>query len=174
MNLYRDIPCDHYDMVNEEILDFIQRAEIHKSQEFWNPVDLKTFFRACPGFFKWAAKQGLMIESIAITVGNNECPLRPHVDTPPARFKLSWPIANSNTTWNRWFEPIGPDPDVEVNELGGLSYNNINDLREIDRRRVDRPGIIDASVPHDIWYESPGVFPRLGMQCKLRKEPESL
>lgn len=174
MNLYRDLPCVDYDVVNTQMLDFILSTGISESPTFWNPVDIKLFFRSCPNFFRWAAHQELMIESVAITVGRSERPLRPHRDTPPARYKLSWPIANSDMTWNRWFAVNVEHPDVEINELGGLSYNDINDLKEIGRRRVDRPGIIDAGVPHDVWYESPGRFPRLGLQCKLRKEPESL
>lgn len=174
MSLYKDVECQNYHAINEQILAFVKDQGIDSSSTFWNAVDIKIFLRACPLFFKWTMQHNLMLDGVAVTVGKSERPVRPHVDTPPARFKLSWPIANSDMTWNRWFEVIVPDPDVEINELGGLAYNNLDHLREIDRRRVDRPGLIDAGIPHDIFYEKPGLFPRLGLQCKLRQEPDTL
>jgi len=152
----------------------VQDQHIHRKEKFWNPVDPKVFFRACPLFFRWTVQQNIILDGVSVTVGNNLRPLRPHVDTPPARYKLSWPIANSDMTWNRWFEVIAPDPDVEINELGGLAYNNLDQLREIGRRRVDSPALIDAGIPHDVWYEQSAPFPRLGLQCKLIKEPQTL
>ena len=174
VNLYRNLVCQDYQSVNSQILSFVQDKGIDHSQVFWNPVDTKIFLQACPLFLTWTMQQRVMIDSVSVTVGNNESPLRPHVDTPPAKFKLSWPIANSDMTWNRWFEIVVSDPDVEINSLGGLAYNDIRQLREIGRRKVDSPALINASIPHDVWYESPGVFPRLGLQCKLLREPQEL
>ena len=171
MNLYKIIECDNYQNINREILAFVQNNELEKSTDFWNPVDIKEVLSECPLFKKWIFDSKLHIKTIAVTVGNKFGCCGPHTDTPPARYKLSWPILNTKNTFNRWYK-IKDETDFIINELGGKSYK-IDNLEEIESNEVLFPMIIDAGIPHDVYIKEE-KFPRLGLQCQLFKEPDSL
>jgi len=94
-----------------------------------------------------------------------------HIDTPPAVNKLSWPILNTKNTYNRWFAAKSSLVSIKINELGGQSYLNAHELEEIGRMEVVDPCIINAGIPHDVWFTEPAVFPRIGLQCMLFQEP---
>ena len=175
MNCFQELNCENYTDINNEILHYINKLNIvEKSTVFWNPLNVIEMSKSVPSFSKWAYDQKLKISTIALTIGKNDYPERIHVDTPPARYKLSWPILNSNNSFNRWFKVISSNPKIEINSLGGTVYTDITDLEEICRRRVDFPAIIDAGIPHDVVFDGLVVQPRLGLQCQLFVEPTSL
>ena len=176
MNLYRELSCDDYQEINKEILDHVDGIGLIDTTEvFWNPVSTVDFLKATPLFKNWAVKNKLLIRSIAVTIGKDiEC-CGPHIDTPPARYKLSWPVLNADQSFNRWFRVKVPDPKTVINGYNGLAYSNIEDLEEIDRRILTSPAIIDAGVPHDVQFlTSQPIFPRVVLQCQLFNEPELL
>ena len=175
MNCYKKLPCDNYNKINQEILKYVQLVlDVDNATVFWNPVPVVDFVRATPLLQTWLREQKLQIKSLAVTIGINQNCCGPHLDTPPARFKLSWPIQNCATTFNRFFQTKNSNGQTHVNHLGGTSYLNLDELTEIDRMRVDSPALIDAQQPHDVWFETDSKFPRLGLQCHLMKEPEYL
>jgi hypothetical protein len=175
VNYFQELICEDYISINSEILDYVNRLDIvEQSTVFWNPLNVTDMMKFAPSFLKWTCEQKLKIYSVALTIGKNNYPVRIHVDTPPARFKLSWPILNSDNSFNRWFKVISADPKIEKNPLGGTVYTNISDLQEICRRRVNFPAIIDAGTPHDVVFEGEIIMPRLGLQCQLLMEPRSL
>jgi len=175
MNCYKKLPCDNYIEINQEILEHVQLVlDIDNPTEFWNPVPAVDFVRATPALQTWLREQKIQIKALAVTIGTNQNCCGPHVDTPPARFKLSWPIQNCNTTFNRFFQTKNYNSQTHINHLGGTSYLNFDELIEIDRMRVDSPALIDSQQPHDVWFEPGSQFPRLGLQCHLMKEPEYL
>ena len=174
MNYYKKLSCYNYEEINQEILSHVMTVlDVDNTPSFWNPIPVVDFVRATPLFQIWLKAQKLQIKALAVTVGTHKDCCGPHQDTPPARFKLSWPIRNSETTFNRFFKSNN-DCKTDINELGGITYPNINDLIEVDRMRVDLPALIDAQQPHDVWFEPQSKFPRLGLQCQLMKEPEQL
>lgn len=173
--LYKNLACDNYNEINHEILDFIKAQDIiNQSTRFWNDVAVSSMFTKCPLFFKWAGSHELKISAVGITVLKSIDQLpRPHIDTAPARYKLSWPVLNTNNTYNAWFSPV-PDAKFEINSLNGKAFVDRNELTEIARRMVNQPGIIDAGVPHDVGFIGDPVLPRVGLQCKLFNEPTTL
>lgn len=175
MNYYKELACNNYKEINQEILDYVMFAvNVDHPDDFWNPVPVINFVQATPLFQQWLKQQSIRIKTLAVTVGTHSDCCSVHIDTPPAVYKLSWPIQHSETTWNRWFQPITENCDIEVNRWGGCIYKNISQLKEVARKRVDSPMIIHAGIPHDVWFEPNSTFPRLGLQCQLMKEPDQL
>jgi len=172
MILYKKLECNNLSQINDEILQYIHKKKFD-SRKFWNPVDTIEFLKATPKFKIWWSNNQLPIKSVAITQGLSDDCCGPHTDTPPSRYKLSWPVLNTERTWNRWFLS-DPDCQTQVNYLGGITYLNYNQLQEIGRMQVDQPAIIATGVPHDVWCEPNAVFPRWGLQCQLFIEPTSL
>jgi hypothetical protein len=176
MNLYKEIPCENYSEVNAEILRYITSLGfVESTQAFWNPIDSVEFFKNTPLFQKWTMINNIMIKSVAVTVGKRPDCCGPHVDTPPARYKLSWPVLNTEQSFNRWFREKNSDCQTVTNSYEGKTYLNPDDLEEIGRRTVSCPAIIDAGIPHDVQFlvHDP-VWPRIGLQCQLFKEPTVL
>jgi hypothetical protein len=175
MNYYKKLPCNNYDNINQEIHKYVLSVlDISNPTAFWNVVPVIDFVKATPMFQTWLREQNLQIKALAVTIGTNQNCCGPHVDAFPARFKLSWPIQNCDTTFNRFFQIKNPNSQTHVNHLGGTSYLNLDELAEVDRMRVDSPALIDAQQPHDVWFEPNSKFPRLGLQCHLMKEPKYL
>lgn len=175
MNYYKELSCDNYEEINQEILTYVLTVvDTNNVNHFWNPVPVLGFVKNTPLFQTWLTQQDLKIKALALTVGTHPHCCGPHVDTPPAVYKLSWPIQHTETTWNRWFQELVDRCDVETNHLGGRQYNNMDQLKEIDRKQVDHPMLIYAGIPHDVWFEEGSKFPRLGLQCQLIKEPKQL
>jgi hypothetical protein len=174
VNYYKHVPCENYNSINKEIVEFISKFNIiEHHRQFWNPISVVDFLRACPQFADWAKQQDVRIKTLSVTLGFiNRCCIA-HTDTPPARFKLSWPVMNTDNTYNRWFS--APDTATkEVNDYGGITYLVDSELIELDRVCVDRPMIIDAGTIHDVWVDGTIVPPRVGLQCQLVKEPKEL
>ena len=171
MNYYKILECKNYQEINQELIDFVIKNNLGSSVNFWNPVDIKELYKACQLFKQWIIDTKIPIKSVAVTVGNKISCCGPHVDTPPARYKLSWPILNTQQTFNRWYK-IKDETIYKINELGGKFYN-IDNLEEIESIEVLAPMIIDAGIPHDVYIKEE-KFPRLGLQCQLFKEPDSL
>lgn len=172
---YRELECPEYESINAEILAWIDSlGGLSSSTSFWNPAPINDFVKQCPQMISWLIKNQLMIRSIAITYGIHANCCGPHTDSPPARFKLSWPVKNCTNTFNRWFRPCVPSPASQINNLGGTQYTSIDDLEEITRREVTGPALIDAGTIHDVWFSPDAVPPRIGLQCQLMKEPSSL
>jgi hypothetical protein len=175
MNYYKKLLCNNYNEINQEILKHVSMVlDIENSIKFWNPIPVLDFIKTTPLFRVWLQEQQLQIKALAVTIGTHRECCGPHKDTPPARFKLTWPIQNNETTFNRFFQPTSNQSTTEINYLGGTRYLNLDELIEVDRMRVDSPAIIDAQQLHDVWFELNSKFPRLGLQCHLMKEPEHL
>lgn len=175
VNYYRRLPCDAYVEINEELKSYITPLGlIDTATVFWNPIDVLPLFNACPKFLKWTHANGLKISAMSLTVARNDYPVRPHIDTAPARFKLSWPMMNSTNSYNRWFKLNTTTPTTEINHLGGIVFLNHDELEHIETMCVDRPSLIDAGTPHDVIFEGDPVYPRVGFQCQLFNEPKSL
>lgn len=172
MILYKKLTCENLAQINQQILTYIDTLDLDH-EAFWNPVDALTFMKHVPLFQYWLLKNGLPVKRLAVTVGTHVRCCEPHTDTPPSRYKLSWPVLNTEHTWNRWFQ-ARPDCQSLINALGGTSYLEMDKLEEIDRMRVDSPAMIATGVPHDVWFEPEAVYPRIGLQCQLFKEPSSL
>ena len=176
MNLFREISCNNYSKVNKEILDYINNIGlIDSSKVFWNPIDIVEFLKSVPLFQQWTVKNKIMIKSVAVTIGRNIQCCGPHIDTPPARYKLSWPVLNAEQSFNRWFREKTSGAKTVVNLYNGLTYLDLDDLVEIGRRATNGPAIIDAGIPHDVQFlvDKP-VWPRIVLQCQLFKEPDLL
>lgn len=170
--LYKKLNCGNLSQINLEILHYINTKQFNNS-DFWNPVDMIEFMNSTPLFTTWWLDNKLPIKSVAITQGLHADCCGPHTDTPPSRYKLSWPVLNTERTWNRWFRATDNTP-IEINSLGGTSYLDVSTLTEIDRMRVDQPALIRTDIPHDVWFEPDAEFPRWGLQCQLFLEPEHL
>jgi hypothetical protein len=173
MILYKKLTCDNLEHINQEIYSYVQTLNLdHKL--FWNPVDVLAFMKNTPLFQHWLLKNGLPIRRLAVTIGTHADCCVPHADTPPSRYKLSWPVINTERTWNQWFEPIEDPCATEVNPLGGITYTKLNQLQEIGRMQVDSPALIRVDIPHSVWFESTARYPRIGLQCQLFTEPAAL
>jgi len=158
--------------INQQILNFVAEKDlVNTSQHFWNPIPAVEFLQSVTLFHPWLAQHQLKLHSIAVTIGKKLDCCGIHIDTPPAVNKLSWPVLNSRGTFNRWYQPLVENPTVQVNELGGRSYLDANELEEIGRMEVIGPCVINAGIPHDVWIQKPAQFPRIGLQCMLFQEP---
>ena len=173
--LYKNLLCHNYEEINQQILYFINEQDIiNKSKDFWNDISVSLMFPRCPLFFDWARSHGIKISAIGITILKRIDQLpRPHIDTAPARYKLSWPVLNTKNTYNAWFSTKS-DAKTQINKLNGKAFVDRNDLIEITRRMVNQPGIIDAGIPHDVGFVGDPILPRIGLQCKLFNEPITL
>lgn len=172
---YRELDCPDYDAINAEILAWIEsQPGLCSSDQFWNPIELRSLLSACPRFSLWCRSLDLRIKTIAVTVGQDPGCCGPHTDTPPARFKLSWPVKNTQGTWNCWYRPRVSQPTSVINQLGGSTYLDRSELEEIGRREVLRPAIIDAGVIHDVVTGPNTQWPRIGLQGQFFTEPQSL
>jgi hypothetical protein len=175
MKLYKNLPCDNYTQINNQVVAYIESTGIvQHSDQFWNALPTVEFIRATPLFRAWAESNGLKLHSLALTVGRGPDCCGMHTDTPPAQFKLSWPIQNTAHTFNRWFRPVVQHPLHCTNALGGRQFTNPNQFEEIERRELLTPCIIHAGVPHDVWIDAQAQYPRLGLQCMLFNEPGEL
>jgi len=174
MNLYKDLSCPNYEQINQDLLHWISDLNIEFA-DFWNPIDPRSLIKTVRSFASWLKDSDLLISSAAVTYGTNIHCCGPHIDTPPARFKLSWPIKNNKGSWNRWFEIKTACAEPPMNHWGGKIFHDPENLREIARREVLGPAIIDAGIVHDVWFDSAHPqWPRVGLQCKLFKEPSEL
>lgn len=176
MNYWKELDCNNYVNINQEILSWIERQPfVKETNEFWNQIDTKDLINSCPLFKQWLLDQKLYVKSIAVTYGTHVNCCGVHIDTPPAKFKLSWPVKNTKGTWNRWFKETGSSEKF-VNYNGGTSFKDLSGLEEIARNELLVPCIIDAGIPHDVWYPDTTIpiFPRIGLQGHLIKEPSSL
>jgi hypothetical protein len=172
MKLFKNLTCDNYTEINNQIKEYVNSTNIvEESTKFWNLLPTIEFVKATPLFREWLNSQGLKLHSIALTVGRDAGCCKIHTDTPPAVNKLSWPIQHTQHTFNRWFRSKIENPTIKINNLGGCSYLDISQLEEIGRMEVTTPCIINARIPHDVWFDYPGVFPRIGLQGMLMKEP---
>lgn len=172
MKLYKYLQCDNYQEINQQILNFVNETKlIESSKHFWNPISAVDFLKSNPLFYYWMNQQQLKLHSLAVTIGRTLDCCSIHTDTPPAVNKLSWPVLNTQGTFNRWFRPTVENVKVQINPLGGTCYINIDELEEIGRMEVVRPCIINAGIPHDVWIQEPAQFPRIGLQCMLFQEP---
>jgi hypothetical protein len=176
MNLYQELQCHNYQEINQQILDYVYGSGlIDSSTTFWNPINTVDFLKAAPLFRQWTATNKVMISNVAVTIGKSLQCCEPHIDTPPARYKLSWPVLNCEQSFNRWFKKKVSNPITIVNMYNSLMYINIDELEEIGRRTVTGPAIIDAGVPHDVQFLTNNpVWPRIGLQCQLFNEPRLL
>lgn len=172
MILYKKLVCENLSQINQQIMQYIDTLDLD-AEAFWNPVNTVEFVKNTPLFEYWLLKHGLPVKRIAVTVGTHVRCCEPHTDTPPSIYKLSWPVLNTEYTWNRWFRS-SPNCQTLINPLGGTSYVDFDELEEIDRMRVDSPAIIATGIPHDVWFQSDAHFPRIGLQCQLFKEPSTL
>jgi hypothetical protein len=170
--LYKKLSCNNLEQINQQILLYLQTITFDQDT-FWNPVDVIDFVQAVPEFVDWCRQNQLMIKTLAVTQGFHDLCCGPHTDTPPCKYKLSWPVSNTSHTWNRWFQAQG-HADIETNALGGVTYLNPNQLKEIGRMQVDQPALIAVSVPHDVWFDPLAQYPRIGLQCQLFTEPLSI
>jgi hypothetical protein len=175
VNYYKRLSCDNYIEINQELKNYITSLGlIETTKNFWNPIDVLPLFKACPKFLKWTHSNELKISAMALTVARSDYPVNPHIDTAPARFKLSWPVMNSTNSYNRWFKLNTSTPTIEINHLGGTTFLNHNELEHIETMCVDRPSLIDAGIPHDVIFKGVPVYPRVGFQCQLFNEPKLL
>jgi hypothetical protein len=175
MKLFKSLPCNNYTEINNQIKEYINATGIvETTTEFWNALPTVDFVKATPLFREWMSLQGLRLHSLALTVGREAGCCNIHTDTPPAKFKLSWPIQNTIHTYNRWFRPLVENPSASTNLLGGTIFTNSNQLEEIERMELVSPCIIHARVPHDVWANEQAQWPRLGLQCVLFNEPKEL
>ena len=175
MKLFKSLPCENYIEINNQIKKYIDSTGIVKTtSEFWNNLPTVEFVKATPLFREWMNLQGLKLHSLALTVGKDAGCCSMHTDTPPAKFKLSWPIQNTAHTYNRWFRPMVKNPDATINLLGGTTFTKSTQFEEIERMEVTWPCIIYAGIPHDVWADETAQWPRLGLQCMLFNEPERL
>ena len=175
IRLYRELNCPDYDSTNAEILAWIEsQPGLCVSEQFWNPVELRSLLLACPRFAGWCRSQDLLLRTVAVTVGRDPNCCGPHTDTPPARFKLSWPVKNTTDTWNCWYRTNTDTPVTKIDRHGGVNYIHASELEEINRREVISPSIIDAGVIHDVVAGPNARWPRIGLQGQLFSEPKSL
>jgi hypothetical protein len=174
MKLYQELECENYNKINEEIKKWIWSQEILQSKCFWNPIDTAALLKNCPSFVAWCRSISFSIKSIAVTVAQSPDCCGPHIDTLPARYKLSWPVLNTADTWNCWYKLNYDSPTVQINALGGKSYLDRNQLVEIYRREVISPALIDAGVIHDVTAGPGAQWPRIVLQCQLFNEPDNL
>jgi hypothetical protein len=176
INYYRTLKCDSYSDINQQILTHLLDLNfIDSTNEFWNPINIVDLFRRAPLFQTWLQDSNLKIKSVAVTVGKqlNCCGI--HIDTPPARYKLSWPVLNTHQSYNRWFKELVNDCTCTTNSLGGKIYQDESQLEEVARMTVTAPTLIDAGVPHDVqFFTDTPLWPRVGLQCQLFNEPKSL
>jgi len=174
-HLYKELDCPNYEQINQEISAWIDRSGILiDCKQFWNPLDLRSLLKTCTLFSQWCMLKNFKLTSMAATVGHDPGCCGPHTDTPPARFKLSWPVRNTHDTWNRWYRSNVSSPRTVVNHLGGTIYIDPTELEEIQRREVISPAIIDAGIIHDV-YTGPGAkWPRVVLQGQFFLEPASL
>jgi hypothetical protein len=169
LKLYQSLSCTYIDDINEDIKIWIDKNVV--CQKFWNFIDAVKFMHENPKFKSWCRLNNLKIRSIAVTWAEHQHCCGPHIDTPPARYKLSWPVHNTKFTWNRWFEAKS-NAVTEINDLGGRSFINYDDLIEIGRKEVTGPALIDAGIIHDVWCEPCANFPRIGLQCQIFNESQ--
>lgn len=170
--LYKKLECLNFEEINQQILDHIVSLNIvDQSQNFWNSVHAVSFLQAAPLFRAWLETQGFRLHSLAVTIGTHPECCGIHIDTPPAINKLSWPVANTKHTYNRWYRELVKDPKIFINSLGGKSFLDRSELEEIGRMEVVGPCIINAGIPHDVWCSPEATFPRIGLQCMLFHEP---
>ncbi len=165
------LDCPDYVSINEEIYLWIKKQTLH-SDTFWNPASVKELIVQCPKFQQWLLVSKLLVSTVAITYGTSPDCCGSHIDTKPARFKLSRPVKNAIGTWNRWFR-VQNGKQGTINSLGGTFYR-YEDLVEIHRQKLTGPCIIDAGIIHDVWYDRDVEYPRIGLQCQLFKEPTEL
>lgn len=169
---YKELECSNYEQINQQVKDYVWSKEIvETTNQFWNPLPTIEFLKACPEFYKWMNVLELKLHSLALTVGKNSDCCGPHIDTPPAAHKLSWPIENTENTFNRWFIATVNNPSVMINREGGKSFTDISELIVAAKREVKGPCIINASLIHDVFCNKQAKYPRLGLQCMLFEEP---
>lgn len=175
-NYYRELDCPDYQSINLEIIEWVTKHNIvDQAKVFWNPVSTVDFMKSNKKFSMWCLDQNLKIQNIVVTVfKENDRLLRPHIDTPPARFKLSWPVLNADHTWNRWYQTCQETADCVINPYGGVSYTDRSQLIEIARRKLTGPALIDAGIMHDVELADDQVYPRIGLQCQIFNEPDFL
>lgn len=173
MNFYQKLQCNDYNKINEQIISYVQGLDFyHSTTSFWNPVDVVDLLKSAPLFYQWLVESNLKIKSVAVTIGHQINCCGVHIDSPPARYKLSWPILNHLDSYNTWYQEVVKNCNTKINNWGGIQYLDINELAPIKRAFTDSPMLIDAGIPHDVQFATSNpVWPRVGLQCHLINEP---
>ena len=97
MKYHKELSCNNYHEINQEILEFVMSTvDVNNSQHFWNPIPVVSFVKNTPLFQEWCKFNEVQIKAVAVTIGKHANCCGIHTDTPPAVFKLSWPIKNTD------------------------------------------------------------------------------
>lgn len=195
---YQVLDCTNYQEINQDLIDYVVRYTDLTTQcpdyNYCNflykfGLDNVHFIKANPKLIHWFESMGLRLRDIYFTLAwtnhsadhpESSCPI--HLDKPPVRWKLNWPIMNMEKTSIRFYMP--KDPDIDINKLvkrtgDPNSIDNDNyqleykDFLEIERHDFakNQPIIMNGSIAHDVGFYQDPVFPRIGMQVMFFKEP---
>lgn len=197
MKPYKALPCENYDAINAEILKFLeQHTELLKKvpRLYANFIDLKKFISFCPLIVDWAKNLNMRIRDAYFSYckdrGNyygkhGYSPCFIHLDKPPVHWKINWPVLNMENTCVRFFQLKDPkknildlverkgDPNSKDNDVYALGYEEFDEIGRHDFKK-NEPVLMDGLVPHDVGLYDGAIFPRIGIQMMLVKEPVHL
>jgi hypothetical protein len=177
-----------------------QDASIHVP--YPNFVDTKDFVIHNPKLIKYLFDLNLRIKYVYYAVtwtpikdntpnpfetfGNpdlvSSCPI--HMDCPPVQWKMNWPVMNVRGTGARFYRLKNPDDDVMKYLIRcGEASSRYKDhwvlpyepFEETHRHIFgSAPLLLNGLIPHDVWFCSNAVFPRIGLQVMFFNEPRHL
>lgn len=155
MKCYHILECPKQQSIADNLYKFLQeRNQFQRNDiKFWNFLSKKDLYdltKHSPDLMDWFACLNLKVREGSFTIWNEQIQTSPHVDAPPVVAKINFPILNTQSTYNVWFD-----------EQGG----------EIDRVECVSPIVLRSDILHTVEVSPQALFPRIQMSFCFYQEP---
>jgi len=155
MRPYAAMTCQELPLIQREIMQFlVSEVDVYNislNKIFsWNFFSPKDALLASPSLQGWFKKSNLMLRDIAVTVCRGPQGLVKHRDAPPVVAKVNIPIANTQGSYNLWWD---------------------DDDNLIARHEMLTPIAFNASMNHGVEMTEACTYPRIVLSCMFFKEP---
>jgi hypothetical protein len=202
---FKVLECKDYAAIKEELLSYINEftdlltknpfAEDYDQNnpvKYPNFVDTIHFVKHNPKTIAWFKSLKLVMRDVYFTLtwytdedSFTVSPCKLHIDKPPVKWKMNFPVLNMEPTSVRFFKSKDIDLDIQSivrrngnpeskdNDNYGLPYSQF-ELDTLHRFDKNEPIIMNGQIPHDVGVHDAVKYPRIGIQFMFFPEPTHL
>lgn len=205
MDNFKVIKCKNYTAIRDELLSyankftniltnnpFLENYDQKTPIKYPNFVDVIHFVKYNPITIEWLKSLKLVVRDAYFTLtwyttedAFTVSPCKLHVDKPPVKWKMNFPVLNMEPTSIRFFKPKDANldvqsvvmrhgnPDSKDNDNYQLPYTHF-ELDSIHYFNKNEPIIMNGLIPHDVGVHEDVKYPRVGIQFMFLSEPTHL
>lgn len=180
--LYKKLEVLNYKEISDEVYRFVvEKTKILDSADFWNTVNLASFYENNPKIIKYFKTLGLTLGNVAVIHITGKRQLDIHVDGSPGIFmppRIQWGILNYEGTRTALYEFINPKLKPVVQYTKDAIKSPFlcvipGTVAEVDSFVLDDgPVVWQPSLPHKVIVEN--KFPRITLTCSFTESLDFL